>query len=121
MDLNVAYDFSMIAQGYRIPIRWHDERQSTLCIIPRHGGKMRWVDIAPCFIQHVVNAHDTANGGIELHVVRYPWHFKPDGQQGLQPNPLGVLWRYTIDLNRGTAPEEQLGDLCVELPRTNET
>lgn len=70
MDLNVAYDFSMMAQGYRIPIHWHDERQSRLCITPRHGGEVRWVDIAPCFIQHVVNAHDTADGGIELELPR---------------------------------------------------
>ena len=35
LDLNVAYDFSMLSRGYRMPLRWHDERQSRLGVIPR--------------------------------------------------------------------------------------
>ncbi|WP_373084212.1 carotenoid oxygenase family protein [Sneathiella sp.] len=122
MDLNVAYDFSMLRQGYRIPIRWHEDRQSRLGLIPRHGGEITWLQIEPCFIQHVVNAYDAPDGTIILDVVRYPSYFRLDpAGQGFLPNPLGVLWRYTIDMPRGRVAEQALGDLHIELPRINET
>ena len=62
LDLNVAYDFSMLSRGYRMPLRWDDDRKARLGVIPRHGGKMRWFEVAPCFIQHVVNAYDADFG-----------------------------------------------------------
>lgn len=121
MDLNVAYDFSLLQRGHRIPICWQDNRQSRLGIIPRHGGEVSWLEIEPCFIQHVVNAYDAANGIIILDVVRYPHYFKLDPEgQGFLPNPLGVLWRYSIDIHAGKVTEQQMGNLHIELPRINE-
>lgn len=121
MDLNVAYDFSLLQRGYRIPICWQDSRQSRLCVIPRHGGKVTWLEIEPCFIQHVVNAYDAPNSVIILDVVRYPSYFKLDPEgQGFLPNPLGVLWRYTMDMHHGKVTEQQMGELHIELPRINE-
>jgi carotenoid cleavage dioxygenase-like enzyme len=35
-------------------------------------------------------------------------------------NPLGFLWRYVIDLEKGTVTEKQLDDAGIELPRINE-
>ena len=121
LDLNVGFDFSMLQKGFRIPICWQDARQSRLCVIPRHGGKVAWFDIEPCFIQHVVNAYDTPSGKIVFDVARYPHYFRlcPDGRSFL-PNPLAVLWRYTIDMSSNTVAEQQLGDLNIELPRLND-
>ncbi|WP_426700280.1 carotenoid oxygenase family protein [Rhodanobacter sp. Col0626] len=121
LDLNVAYDFSMLSRGYRMPLRWHDDRQSRLGIMPRHGGAMRWFDITPCFIQHVVNAYDAEASIVVLDVVRYPEYLRiAPGDMGFQENPLGVLWRYIVDLDRGTVVEKQLDDIGIELPRINE-
>ncbi len=121
MDLNVGFDFSMLQRGYRIPVCWQPNRRSRLGVLARHGGNVTWLEIEPCFIQHVVNAWNTPAGEIVLDVVRYPWYFRPnpDGQDFL-PNPLAVLWRYTIDLQRGNVAEQQLGDRHIELPRINE-
>ncbi|MAZ04604.1 MAG: carotenoid oxygenase [Sneathiella sp.] len=122
MDTNVAYDFSMLQKGFRIPIRWQDSRQSRLCLIERDGGKVTWLEIEPCFIQHVVNAYNAPDETILLDVVRYPSYFKLDeGGEKFLPNPLGVLWRYSIDLKNGSVTEQALGDLHIELPRINET
>lgn len=120
-DLNVTYDFSMLARGHRMPLRWHDGRDARLGVIARHGGQMRWFRIAPCFIQHVVNAYDTNETTIVLDVVRYPWFLRltPDGA-AFEENPVGVLWRYRIDLNSGVVHEGQAGDGGIELPRINE-
>jgi carotenoid cleavage dioxygenase-like enzyme len=121
LDLNVGYDFSMLARGHRMPLRWHDERGARLGVIPRHGGEVRWFAIAPCFIQHVVNAYDADDGTIVLDVVRYPWYLRlsKDGTS-FDDNPVGVLWRYRIDPARGTVDEGAAGDGGIELPRINE-
>ncbi|KVC57644.1 carotenoid oxygenase family protein [Burkholderia stagnalis] len=120
-DLNVGYDFSMLADGHRMPLRWHDERRARIGVLPRHGGAPRWFDIAPCFIQHVANAYDCDDGAIVLDVVRYPWFLRPGERRGtFDDNPLAVLWRYVIDPADGTVEEAPLGDAGVELPRIND-
>ncbi|WP_322013076.1 carotenoid oxygenase family protein [Paraburkholderia sp. J12] len=121
LDLNVGYDFSMLARGHRMPLRWHDERSARLGVIPRHGGEVRWFEIAPCFIQHVVNAYDVDATTLVVDVVRYPWYFRlaPDGR-AFENNPLGMLWRYRIDLASGVVHEMQAGDDGMELPRIDE-
>ena len=122
LDLNVAYDFSLLSQGYRIPLRWHDDRPARLGIIPRHGGQIKWLDIESCFIQHIVNAYNAADGTIVLNAVRYPWYLRLDpNTRCFQQNPLAVLWRYFIDTKAGKILEQQLDDTAVELPRINET
>jgi carotenoid cleavage dioxygenase-like enzyme len=121
MDLNVGYDFSMLSRGYRMPLRWRDDHQARLGIIPRHGGDVRWIEIAPCFIQHVVNAYDADATTVVLDAVRYSRYFRL-GEEGstFEDPPPGVLWRYVIDLERGTVAERQIADIAIELPRINE-
>lgn len=132
MDLNVGFDFALLERGYRIPVRWQPERRSRLGVMPRQGGEVRWLEIEPCFIQHVVNAWDTGPDGLVMDVVRYPWYFRLDDGGGYRPDPLGVLWRFEIDLRRGAVTERALtpaaaaspagaGPLNVELPRINES
>ena len=121
LDLNVGYDFSMLSRGYRMPLRWRDDHRARLGVIPRHGGEMRWFEVAPCFIQHVVNAYDADESTVVLDAVRYPRYFRlADNGSGFEDNPLGVLWRYVIDLDRGAVTERQIDDVCIELPRINE-
>jgi carotenoid cleavage dioxygenase len=121
LDLNVAYDFSMLSRGYRMPLRWHDERQARIGVMPRHGGEVRWFEIAPCFIQHGVNAYDVGTSTVVLDAVRYTHYLRvADRGAAFEDNPVGVLWRYVIDLDRGTVTETQLDDAGIELPRINE-
>ena len=121
LDLNVAYDFSMLSRGYRMPLRWHDDRKARLGVIPRHGGMIRWFEVAPCFIQHVVNAYDAGESTVVLDVVHYSRYLRlADNGAAFEDNPLGVLWRYVIDLDRGTVTEKQMDNVGIELPRINE-
>ena len=122
-DLNVAYDFSLFAKGYRIPICWQDARTSRLGIIPRTGNnsETRWITIKPCFIQHVINAYDHNDNTIVLDVMRYPHYLQLDESgDGFLPDPLATPWRYTIDLQSGAIQETQLHALNMELPRIND-
>lgn len=121
LDLNVAYDFSMLSRGHRMPLRWHDDRRARLGVIPRHGGATRWFDIAPCFIQHVVNAYDADASTIVLDAVRYASYLRLGDATGtFEDNHTATLWRYVIDLARGVVTETCLADDGIELPRINE-
>lgn len=121
LDLSVGYDFSMLARGYRMPLRWRDDHQARLGIVPRHGGELRWFEIAPCFIQHVVNAYDADEATVVLDAVRYPSYFRlAEESATFEDAPLGVPWRYVIDLDRGVVTEGKIADICIELPRINE-
>ena len=121
-DLNVAYDFSLLSRGHRMSLRWHDDRNARVGVIPRHGGEIRWFSVTPCFIQHIVNAYNENTSIIILDAVRYSQYLrlKKDGT-AYEDNPLGVLWRYTINLENGSVTERQLDGLGIELPRINES
>ena len=123
-DGNVGYDLSMLARGHRIPIRWHDDRPARLGLLARHGGPVTWFEIEPCFVQHTVNAFDDGPNRVVVDAVRYPWYFRVL-DDGFAPDPLGLLWRWIIDLDRGTVAEGPLTDdedgmPNVELPRIDE-
>lgn len=120
LDLSVGYDFSMLQQGYRLPLCWQPQKPSHLLVVPRYGGPVQRLEIEPCFIQHVVNAYECAANQLVLDVVRYPWYFKRKSQ-GMAPDPLGTLWRYHIDLGRGHVAASERVALHLEMPRINET
>ncbi len=119
LDLQVAYDFSLLEHGIAAPLRWHDDRQSRIGIVPRHGGDVVWFEIEPCFIQHIVNAYESQTDTIVLDAVRYPSFLVFAGDAFL-PNPLGVLWRYTFDLVTCLVTETEIDSRAVDLPRINE-
>jgi carotenoid cleavage dioxygenase-like enzyme len=43
-----------------VPIRWADDFPAQFGVLPRDGGsdEVRWFDVAPCTIAHVVNAFE---------------------------------------------------------------
>lgn len=120
-DTCVGFDLSMLQRGFRMPLRWYQDRPARLAVLPRGGGDVSWFEVEPCFIQHVVNAYDRDRDTIIVEVVRYPWYFRlsSDGT-AFRDNPLGVLWRYTLHLQRGHVDEEAIDALHIELPRIND-
>lgn len=121
-DLGVAYDFSLLQQGFTIPLRWHNDRECRIGVMPRYGGKVQWVSIAPCFIQHIANAYNHNDHTVIVDAVRYPWYLRVSTESNrFEANPLGVLWRYTIDLQTGDVTETAIDDRGIEFPRINES
>lgn len=125
LDLNVGYDFSLLQHGAAIPLRWHDDKPARIGITPRTGGATNWVEIDPCFIQHVINAYDAGPNTIVLDAIRYPsfLRFEPNSRR-YHPNPLGTPWRYRLHTEPGsksfTVTETPLDDRYAELPRIND-
>lgn len=121
-DLGVAFDFTMLQQGFNMPLRWHEERCCRIGVIPRLGGMVQWLPIESCFIQHISNAYNENDHTLIVDAVRYPWFLRADlGKQIFDDNPLGVLWRYTINLITNEVSETAIDDLGIELPRIDDS
>jgi len=120
-DLGVAYDFSMMEQGFNVPIRWHEERRCRIGVIPRFGVQIRWFEIESCFIQHISNAYNESKETIIIDAVRYPWYMRVARTRlEFDPNPLGGVL-YKINFKTGIVKESAIDDLGIEFPRINET
>ncbi|MYW89505.1 9-cis-epoxycarotenoid dioxygenase [Amycolatopsis rubida] len=113
-DLPVVFDHGTDGG---IPYRWSDTYGARLGLLSRDRPEdgVRWFGIDPCYVFHTLNAHDTADGRIVVHVVRYEHLSKPR-----VPDPKGVLWRWTIDPRRGTVAEDPLDDRDGEFPRVDD-
>jgi carotenoid cleavage dioxygenase len=116
MDLPILFQLELAIMGDSFPFRWSDDHTARLGVMPRDGGNddVRWFEIDPCFIFHVMNAHETDSGGIALEAVRHE-RLWADGSQGFGGTPL--LHRFTIDLDDGSVSQEQLDDRPMEFPQ----
>jgi carotenoid cleavage dioxygenase len=120
MDLPIVFNLDVALKGEGdMPYRWDDGYGARLGVLRRDDpfGEVRWFDIDPCYVFHVANAHDSADGSsIVLQAVRYPELWRDNG--GFDAT--GVLWSWTIDLRAGTVSERQLDDRSVEFPRIDD-
>lgn len=124
MDLPIVFSLDAAINGKGdMPFRWDDNYGARLGVLRRDDpyGPIRWFDIDPCYVFHVANAYEKGNF-IVLQAVRYPelWrnteNWRNNGGFGTE----GVMWRWTIDLERGTVDEHQLDDRGVEFPRIDD-
>jgi len=117
MDLPVVCDPSLLMAG-TMPYRWSDDYGARIGVMPRGGSNadVRWFDVEPCYVFHVLNAAEPTAGRLEIDVARYP-HLWRDSQDAFEP---ATLHRWTLDLGTGTVKEEALDDRAVEFPRVDE-
>jgi carotenoid cleavage dioxygenase len=81
-------------------------------------GSIRWFDIHPCYVFHVLNAFEkTTDDGklLVLQAARYPELWR-DGGPGFD----AVMWSWTINLTRGTVTEQQIDERPIEFPRMDD-
>jgi len=119
MDLPIVFNLEAVIAGTGMPYRWDDTYGARFGVLHRDDpfGEIRWFDIDPCYVFHVANAYDGADGNsIVLQAVRYPELWRNDG--GFDAD--GVLWSWTINLADGTVTERQLDDRAVEFPRIDD-
>lgn len=119
MDLPIVFSIDAAKAGAGMPFRWDDDYGARLGVLRRDDpfGEVRWFDIDPCYIFHVANAHDGADGkSIELQAVRYPELWRHNGDFDVD----AVLWHWSIDLDKGVVRERQLDDRGVEFPRIDD-
>lgn len=116
MDLPVVFDLLFGIRG-KFPYRWNDKYGARLGVLDRRDPSLpvRWFDIAPCYVFHVMNAVEHGNE-IRLDAVRYAELWRK-GNDGFTPT---TLHRFTIDLAAGRVREATLDERSVEFPRTDE-
>ncbi|MBT4492760.1 MAG: dioxygenase [Gammaproteobacteria bacterium] len=115
MDLPVVWDFEgMESSG--LPVVWDESYGARLGVMPRNGtdADVRWFDINPCYVFHPMNAYEEGNK-IILDVCRMETAMKP----GVNSPP--QLYRWVIDLDKGTVSESQTDDRTVDFTRICDT
>ena len=122
MDLPVVFRLDIARNSPRdLPYRWSDDYRARLGVLRRDDlySPIRWFDIDPCYVFHVLNAFDmTTDDGkvIVLEAARYPELWREDGSPGFD----AVMWSWTINLTRGTITEQQIDERAVEFPRIDD-
>ncbi|HYB44670.1 MAG TPA: carotenoid oxygenase family protein [Candidatus Methylomirabilis sp.] len=115
MDLPVVFDLELALAG-SMPYRWSDEYGARVGLMRRgDGAPVRWFDVAPCYVFHVLNAFEEA-GQVIVDVVRYDELWRP----GISSFPRARLHRWRIDPAAGKVGEERLDDRAIEFPRCDE-
>jgi carotenoid cleavage dioxygenase-like enzyme len=116
MDLPMVFDLARASAG-EMPFAWSDTYGARLGVLRRDdpAAEVRWFEIEPCYVFHVLNAYDDA-GSIVVDVVRYPELWRKDART-FEP---AALHRWTIDLTAARVRETPLDDTAIEFPRADE-
>jgi carotenoid cleavage dioxygenase len=119
MDLPVLFSLDAISAGRMMPFAWDGEAGARLGVLPRHGADadVVWIDIEPCYVFHVVNAHDDGDL-VVMDVIRYPAMFQTDLLGPDEPQQ-GSLVRWVIDPAARTVSSTVLDDRPSEFPRVD--
>lgn len=138
MDLPVVFDPALAGPG-GMPYRWDEAYGARLGVMSRtpRGTDVRWYDVDPCYVFHVGNAYEDAQGRIVLDAVRYdhPGFQSAWAEIGGSAGPGGlagameaghsqapaVLHRWTLDPAAGRVAESPLDDRAAEFPTHNQT
>jgi carotenoid cleavage dioxygenase len=120
MDLPVVFDIHLAMQG-TMPFQWDTDYRARIGLLhrqrARRGEQPRWFDIDPCYVFHVMNAWESADGNVvHLDAGRHAsmWQGGPDSFEPC------YLHRWSFDLAAGTVQEQQLDDLSHGFPRIDD-
>jgi carotenoid cleavage dioxygenase len=120
LDLPVGFDVNLLGTQ-PFPFAWQPERGARVGVMPRTGGSddVVWIDIDPCYVYHVMNSFDDADGNVVIDLVRYPDMFVTDSY-GPGATSGATLDRWTIDPRARTMTTERLDDVSQEFPRVDD-
>ena len=119
LDLPVTFSLRALLSGYRFPFRWNAGHKARVGLLARQGegADIVWCAVEPCFVFHVANAYDDAEGRVVLDVIAYGTVFASTGG-GL--DTLGRLERWTIDPSTHRVARRVVDPAPQEFPRIDE-
>ncbi len=117
LDLPVTFSMRAVLGGHLFPFRWNPRHRARVGLLPRDGEAVIWCDVEPCFVFHVANAYDDADGRVVLDVIAYATMFA-SGASGL--DALGRLERWTLDPVARSVTRRVLDATPQEFPRIDE-
>ncbi len=121
VDVPVVYEpFGLLERP--IPASWRDDYVTRIGIAPRvSADNVRWLEIDPCYVGHVLNAYEEASATgvrIVLDATRHTRFFDRD-IFGVGEGEV-TLSRWTIDLSTGSVVHDVLDERSQELPRIDD-
>ena len=119
MDLPVAVDLDEAFAGSRFPLRWFDDYNARVGLLPRTAeseADMIWCGIDPCYAFHPLNSYDLDDGRVVVDICRYDRLFDRD-RNGPFRDSLPQLERWTIDPVRRHVTRDVIDERFQEFPR----
>jgi carotenoid cleavage dioxygenase len=119
MDLPVVFDM-VAAQRGTMPFAWSETYGARLGILKRGAGieSLRWVEIDPCYVFHVANAFEEADGTIVVDVAWYSELWR--GGPSAKTFDKAAMRRWRVPPGATKAQEQFLDDRSIEFPRIND-
>ncbi len=120
LDLPVTFSMETAMAGHPFPYRWNPSHKARVGLLPREGGadEIIWAEVEPCYVFHVVNAYDDADGRVILDVAVHDRMFS-ESESG--PDSLRTgLERWTIDPETRAVDRRVLDATPQEFPRPDE-
>lgn len=119
-DLPVTFSMKSLLAGHSFPYRWNLEHRARVGLLPRDGGAgdVVWCDVAPCYVFHVANSFDRADGKVVVDAAVYDSMFE-GGFDGPNGKSLGFE-RWVIDPAAGTVERQTIDAAPQEFPRPDE-
>ena len=96
-DLPVTFSMKALIGGAQFPYAWNPDHKARVGLLPRQGSadQIVWCDVDPCYVFHVANSYETADGKVIVDSSVHETMFA-GGADGPNGRPLGMeLW--TID------------------------
>jgi len=120
LDLPVTFSMESAMAGHGFPYRWNPSHQARIGLLPREGAAedVIWAEAEPCYVFHVVNAFDAADGTVILDVAVHDRMFS-DSRSGPDSQRTG-LERWTIDPETRAVARRVLDATPQEFPRQDE-
>jgi 8'-apo-carotenoid 13,14-cleaving dioxygenase len=120
LDLPVTFSLETAMEGHPFPYRWNEAHPARVGLLPREGQAedVIWCAVDPCFVFHVVNSYDAADGTVILDVVVHDRMFSrskagPDSQRG-------GLERWIVDPVEKAVRRVLIDPTPQEFPRQDE-
>jgi len=119
-DLPVTFSMKALLGGFKFPYRWNREHRARVGLLPRRGAAedVIWCDVEPCYVFHVANSFEAADGKVVIDVCAYETMFD-GGMKGPNGRNLG-LERWTVDPATRTVERRTLDASAQEFPRPDE-
>lgn len=118
-DLPVAVDIELAMGGSAFPVRWFEEYESRIGLLPRTAttsAAIVWCAIDPCYAFHPVNSYDLADGRVVVDICVYERMFDRD-LNGPVRDAMPVLERWTVDPSSNAVSREVVDERFQEFPR----
>lgn len=119
-DLPVTFSMKAVLGGEQFPYHWNPDHKARVGLLPRQGtaAEIVWCDVDPCYLFHVANSYDRADGAVVCDMSVHATMFE-HGYEGPNGQPLGME-RWIIDPAHGTVERTTLDSTPQEFHRPDE-